>query len=203
MDGWKYKHRLARYTQLNKWTKAGNPIALLLSLSARNIHQYTAKQSFNFLKRGQDHLLRSLPRSYLQQMNWGLKCWVFWLSFCNLRPAPYIHVARQVNEVRWLSCQPHQGSHGIWLLFHESDRFLLSGSWSTSDHKSNPLVPIITLLALRHSALRIKQAVFGVRQVSYQLQIVALELKDPIWHSLEWQIGSFSSEATKCWLQIN
>ena len=113
----------------------GNPIALLLSLSARNIHQYTAKQSFNFLKRGQDHLLRSVPRSYLQQMNWGLKCWVLWLSFCHLRPAPYIHVARQVNEVRWLSCQPHQGSHGIWLLFHESDRFLLSGSWSTSDHR--------------------------------------------------------------------
>ena len=25
---------------------------------------------------------------------------------------------------------------------------------------------------------------------------VASELKDPIWHSLEWQIGSFSSEAT-------
>ena len=29
---------------------------------------------------------------------------------------------------------------------------------------------------------------------------VASELKDPIWHSLEWQIGSFSSEATICWL---
>ena len=29
-------------------------------------------------------------------------------------------------------------------------------------------------------------------------QIVASELKDPLWHSLEWQIGSFSSEATKC-----
>ena len=29
------------------------------------------------------------------------------------------------------------------------------------------------------------------------LQNVASELKDPIWHSLEWQIGSFSSEATK------
>ena len=28
--------------------------------------------------------------------------------------------------------------------------------------------------------------------------IVASELKDPIWHSLEWQIGSFSSEATIC-----
>ena len=28
------------------------------------------------------------------------------------------------------------------------------------------------------------------------LYIVASELKDPIWHSLEWQIGSFSSEAT-------
>ena len=27
-------------------------------------------------------------------------------------------------------------------------------------------------------------------------QIVASELKDPIWHSSEWQIGSFSSEAT-------
>ena len=25
---------------------------------------------------------------------------------------------------------------------------------------------------------------------------VASELKDPIWHSSEWQIGSFSSEAT-------
>ena len=30
--------------------------------------------------------------------------------------------------------------------------------------------------------------------------IVASELKDPIWHSLEWQIGSFSSEATICQL---
>ena len=28
--------------------------------------------------------------------------------------------------------------------------------------------------------------------------LVASELKDPIWHSLEWQIGSFSSEATIC-----
>ena len=28
--------------------------------------------------------------------------------------------------------------------------------------------------------------------------IVASELKDPIWHSSEWQIGSFSSEATTC-----
>ena len=28
------------------------------------------------------------------------------------------------------------------------------------------------------------------------IHIVASELKDPIWHSLEWQIGSFSSEAT-------
>ena len=28
--------------------------------------------------------------------------------------------------------------------------------------------------------------------------IVASELKDPIWHSSEWQIGSFSSEATLC-----
>ena len=27
---------------------------------------------------------------------------------------------------------------------------------------------------------------------------VASELKDPIWHSSEWQIGSFSSEATTC-----
>ena len=26
------------------------------------------------------------------------------------------------------------------------------------------------------------------------MQFVASELKDPIWHSLEWQIGSFSSE---------
>ena len=32
--------------------------------------------------------------------------------------------------------------------------------------------------------------------------IVASELKDPIWHSSEWQIGSFSSEATICWLGI-
>ena len=30
----------------------------------------------------------------------------------------------------------------------------------------------------------------------YLIYIVASELKDPIWHSLEWQIGSFSSEAT-------
>ena len=29
------------------------------------------------------------------------------------------------------------------------------------------------------------------------MQVVASELKDPIWHSSEWQIGSFSSEATK------
>ena len=33
-------------------------------------------------------------------------------------------------------------------------------------------------------------------------QIVASELKHPIWHSLEWQIGSFSSEATR-WDQFN
>ena len=37
--------------------------------------------------------------------------------------------------------------------------------------------------------------------LSLQLLIVnfvASELKDPIWHSLDWQIGSFSSEATTC-----
>ena len=32
--------------------------------------------------------------------------------------------------------------------------------------------------------------------------IVASELKDPIWHSSEWQIGSFSSEATT-WLSTS
>ena len=31
-----------------------------------------------------------------------------------------------------------------------------------------------------------------------RVHFVASELKDPIWHSLEWQIGSFSSEATIC-----
>ena len=31
-----------------------------------------------------------------------------------------------------------------------------------------------------------------------KVHFVASELKDPIWHSLEWQIGSFSSEATLC-----
>ena len=31
---------------------------------------------------------------------------------------------------------------------------------------------------------------------SHNAYIVASELKDPIWHSLECQIGSFSSEAT-------
>ena len=33
-------------------------------------------------------------------------------------------------------------------------------------------------------------------ELNGKLHIVASELKDPIWHSLEWQIGSFSSEAT-------
>ena len=33
--------------------------------------------------------------------------------------------------------------------------------------------------------------------------IVASELKDPIWHSLEWQIGSFSFEATICFVYIS
>ena len=37
---------------------------------------------------------------------------------------------------------------------------------------------------------------------SLGLHIVASELKDPIWHSLEWQIGSFSSEATICNVDI-
>ena len=32
-------------------------------------------------------------------------------------------------------------------------------------------------------------------------EIVASELKDPIWHLLEWQIVFFSSEATKWWKQ--
>ena len=41
----------------------------------------------------------------------------------------------------------------------------------------------------------------AIRQSEYldpEPQIVASELKDPIWHSSEWQIGSFSSVATKC-----
>ena len=33
--------------------------------------------------------------------------------------------------------------------------------------------------------------------------LVASELKDPIWHSLEWQIGCFSSEATTYRLYIS
>ena len=32
------------------------------------------------------------------------------------------------------------------------------------------------------------------------IEVVASELKDPICHSDECQIGSFSSEATKCYL---
>ena len=32
--------------------------------------------------------------------------------------------------------------------------------------------------------------------LTYNLYFVASELNDPIWHSSEWQIGSFSSEAT-------
>ena len=36
----------------------------------------------------------------------------------------------------------------------------------------------------------------------YTIYIVASELKDPIWHSLEWQIGSFSSEATIYMLKL-
>ena len=34
--------------------------------------------------------------------------------------------------------------------------------------------------------------------VFFKMNFVASELKDPIWHSLEWQIWSFSSEATIC-----
>ena len=33
---------------------------------------------------------------------------------------------------------------------------------------------------------------------NFKGNLVASELKDPIWHSLEWQIESFSSEATIC-----
>ena len=33
-------------------------------------------------------------------------------------------------------------------------------------------------------------------EVKSDIKFVASELKDAIWHSLEWQIGSFSSEAT-------
>ena len=44
----------------------------------------------------------------------------------------------------------------------------------------------------------------GITRVPYVINkvhnhIVATELKDPIWHSLEWQIRSFSSEATTWW----
>ena len=52
------------------------------------------------------------------------------------------------------------------------------------------------------------QTYFSVIRVSWRspsntLYIVASELKDPIWHSSEWQIGSFSSEATIWNLQKN
>ena len=43
------------------------------------------------------------------------------------------------------------------------------------------------------SAIRIK-IIMHMRM--YAENIVASELKDPIWHSSEWQIGSFSFEAT-------
>ena len=36
----------------------------------------------------------------------------------------------------------------------------------------------------------------NIHQMYIFVYIVASELNDPIWHSLEWQIGSFSSEAT-------
>ena len=39
-----------------------------------------------------------------------------------------------------------------------------------------------------------------IREVTWH--IVASELKNPIWHSLEWQIGSFGSEATICAAQL-
>ena len=37
---------------------------------------------------------------------------------------------------------------------------------------------------------------FNCPIIAGYIHIVASELKDPIWHSSEWQIGSFSSEAT-------
>ena len=43
---------------------------------------------------------------------------------------------------------------------------------------------------------------FVVRHVKWQGQLVASELKDPICHSDECQIGSFSSEATNCSLLV-
>ena len=35
------------------------------------------------------------------------------------------------------------------------------------------------------------------------MQFVASELNDPIWLSSEWQIGSFSSEATNCLIELD
>ena len=41
------------------------------------------------------------------------------------------------------------------------------------------------------------------RSTHTSFHIVASELMDPIWHSSEWQIGSFSSEATICFIKLS
>ena len=52
------------------------------------------------------------------------------------------------------------------------------------------------LLTLNVYSRQILKSQIDPRTEMIKTYIVASELKDPIWHSSEWQIGSFSSEAT-------
>ena len=57
---------------------------------------------------------------------------------------------------------------------------------------------MVKIVFFCHDWLSMLQVLIGHTIHMYRCgwHIVASELKDPIWHSLEWQIGSFSSEPT-------
>ena len=77
---------------------------------------------------------------------------------------------------------------------------MFEGTYLISKYKSKRTVNLkpemLFTLGGQNIAFRNTQA-FGLNPSSASdAYIVGSELKDPIWHSSEWQIGSFSSEVT-------
>ena len=67
-------------------------------------------------------------------------------------------------------------------------------------------VPSNRITCLVLSIWYVKIIIWRCSLYTYNIKLcehsVASELKDPIWHSLEWQIGFFSSEATICYVHF-
>ena len=105
----------------------------------------------------------------------------FWWSDTGTRASLYIKLFHL-----GLFCQVYGSFFIVWSACDPSHRLCYWTEWDHRECTNNTCTYHIMYIWFTELAVLIL------------LYIVASELKDPIWHSSEWQIGSFSSEATIC-----